>query len=156
MVGSIPYGEGDWFAVPLREGGYCLGLVARVSREEKGVLLGYFFGPRREVLPELEQTLSLSADQAVLVARFGHLGLLNGEWPLLGQNGLWKRGEWPMPVFGRKTSLGLTYRVEYSDTDALRSMRTTKVSAEEIEGLPEDGMGGAGFIATRLTRLLTA
>ena len=36
------YREGDWFAVPLRDGGYAAGLIARAN--PKGVLLGYFFG----------------------------------------------------------------------------------------------------------------
>lgn len=41
------YREGSRFAVPLRQGGYAVGLVARVN--PRGVLLGYFFGPRHDV-----------------------------------------------------------------------------------------------------------
>jgi hypothetical protein len=40
-----PCEEGDLFAVPLRDGGYGIGVVARVGR--RGVLVGYFFGRRR-------------------------------------------------------------------------------------------------------------
>lgn len=32
--------EGDWFAVPLRKGGYAVGLIAHANPD--GVLLGYF------------------------------------------------------------------------------------------------------------------
>ena len=51
------YEEGDWFAVPLQNGGYSLGLVARADGE--GGVLGYFFGPRREQLPTKADTQGL-------------------------------------------------------------------------------------------------
>jgi len=40
------YSEGDWFAVPLRGGGFAAGVIARAMPRKEGVLLGYFFGPR--------------------------------------------------------------------------------------------------------------
>jgi hypothetical protein len=46
---KINYREGDWFAVPLRDGGYAVGLVARM--DNRGGVLGYFFGPRRDDVP---------------------------------------------------------------------------------------------------------
>ena len=63
------YGEGDWFAVPLREGGFAAGVVARAN--PKAVLLGYFFGPRRAAVPSVEEVSRLRPDDAVLVGKFG-------------------------------------------------------------------------------------
>jgi hypothetical protein len=61
---AIPnYAEGDWFGVALRGGGFGVGLLARKSAG--GVLLGYFFGPRRAVLPDLKDLVGLSAGDAV-------------------------------------------------------------------------------------------
>ena len=130
-----------------------LGLIARTSSPVDGIVLGYFFGSRFDECPDLERTTGLTPVEAILVARFGHLGLLSGRWQLLGRNGAWQRDRWPMPTFGRRTSLGETYKVAYSDIDALRSMNTTKVPAAEIEGLPHDGLAGAEFIEKRLARL---
>lgn len=40
MIGKLKLKEGDIFAVPLLQGDYCIGLVAR---EYKTIRLGYFF-----------------------------------------------------------------------------------------------------------------
>ncbi|MFE2092535.1 hypothetical protein [Streptomyces sp. NPDC059460] len=42
----LPYAVGDVFAVPRRDHGHALDLVARM--DGKGTALGYFFGPRIE------------------------------------------------------------------------------------------------------------
>ena len=75
--------EGDWFAVPLRTDGFAVGVVARAGTG--GVLLGYFFGPRRQAQAGIDDVRHLRPEQAVLVGRFGHLGLTGGTWPLLGR-----------------------------------------------------------------------
>jgi len=41
------YDEGSVFLIPLRDGGFARGVVARIAPKRK-VLLGYFFGPRLE------------------------------------------------------------------------------------------------------------
>jgi hypothetical protein len=46
----IKYYEGQWFAIPLRTGGYGLGVVVRGGNKTKGGL-GYFFGPRYDSIP---------------------------------------------------------------------------------------------------------
>src|SRR5688500_15207999 len=92
---SLPYREGDWFAVPLRTGGYALGLAARSNR--RGIVLGYFVGPRSTQLPTVEQTQGLAAGNAVYVGMFGDLGLLHGEWPVIGQGTGFSRADWPLP-----------------------------------------------------------
>jgi hypothetical protein len=47
---KINYKEGTWFAVPLHQGGYGGGVVARAKRT---CILAYLFGPRRESIPKL-------------------------------------------------------------------------------------------------------
>src|SRR5213592_3499242 len=46
---KLPYREGDVFAVPLQDGAYGIGVVARMDRE--GAVLGYFFDRRYESVP---------------------------------------------------------------------------------------------------------
>jgi hypothetical protein len=155
MARKLPYAEGDVFAVPLEgDGGYGVGVVARASK--KGPTLGYFFGPRRDEVPELSDVQDLEAVDNVLVAKFGDLGLIRGRWPIIGALPGWRREEWPMPAFGRDEQLSGRYlRVEYADDDPNSRPCEIEVSREEFERLPEDGLAGFGFIEARLTRVLT-
>ena len=151
---KLPYKEGDWFAIPLRKGGYALGLVARL--DGTGGIIGYFFGPRHEQLPTKEEIMGLSADSAVLIRHFGDLGLLRGEWPIISHSSVWNRAHWPLPAFARismddKQAL----RIEYAETDINQPIREVPISIEEAHRLPEDGVSGYGAIEIRLTKLLS-
>jgi hypothetical protein len=147
------YAEGDWFAVPLRTDGYAMGIIARANPE--AALLGYFFGPRRHDRPMLVDSTGLSPDQAVLVGRFGDLGIRSGSWPLLGQAPGWDRSAWPTPTFVRYEELtGRTFHVRYDDADPARVIDESQVTPGLAEQRPMDGLMGAGFVEQRLTALL--
>ena len=152
-MSSARYREGDLFAVPLRDGGYGVGLAIRASSD--GVVVGYFFRARFEEPPRPEEIGSLSRDEAVWVKAFGDLRLLDGAWPVLGPLPGWRREEWPMPAFGRDESLTKRFlRVEYDDDNPNSRPRETPITEEEFERLPLDGLAGAGSVEKRLTRLL--
>jgi Immunity protein 26 len=139
-------------AVPLRDHGFALGVVARANRE--GVLLGYFFGPRRPA-PEALDVAEMRAEHAVLIGRFGHLGIRDGRWPLIGRDRGWERASWPVPVFIRYEELtGRTFQVIYDDADPNRVVCETAVAPGSAEQGPTDGLMGAGFVERRLTALL--
>lgn len=155
MAQKVRYREGDVFAVPLRDGGYGVGVVAR--SKGKGPVLGYFFGPRYDDVPDLDEVARLEAVDNVLVQKFGDLGLIRGKWPVIGSLPEWRREGWPMPAFGRHEELtGRYLRVEYADEDPNSRPREVEISREEFEHLPEDGLAGFGFTEARLTRLLMA
>lgn len=152
---KLPYQEGDWFAVPLPSGGFATGVVARTARQGK-VLLGYFFGPRLPEPGALEDVKEQAAERAVLVARFGDLSLVQGEWPLLGRLQDWSRDEWPMPAFVNRDSLsGVAWRVEYADYDPSALVSRTALGAGGDHGLEVDRVCGAGSIELQLDRLLS-
>jgi len=147
--------EGLWFAVPLRDSGFAVGVVARAN--PNGVLLGYFFGPRRVEPPTLDQVSGLTTDQALWVSKFGYLGLRNGLWPVLGRLDNWRREDWPMPEFVRYEELtGRSFRVIYDDLDPNKIVREVQVAPGAAEQGPHDGSAGAGFVEIRLTNLLSA
>lgn len=149
----MTYREGDWFAVPLRDGGFAVGLIARAN--PRGVLLGYFFGPPHAEVPELEDTVGLKPADAVLIRKFGHLGIVHGDWTVLGQLDDWDRRDWPTPVFVRYEELtGRSFRVYYDDDDPNRVLHEEQVAPGEAEQGPKDGLMGAGFAEAALTRLL--
>jgi len=152
-MARVDFPEGTWFAVPLREGGFGVGVVARANAG--GVLLGYFFGPKLAEVPRLDELAGLRAEDAALVAMFGHLGLKRGEWPVLGRLDGWDRQEWPMPVFVRYEELsGRSFKVFYDDDNPNKVIREEQVPPGEAEQGPKDGLMGAGFAEKALTALL--
>lgn len=153
MTKKVRYAEGDWFAVPLREGGYAVGVVARAN--PKAALLGYFFGPPQAEVPRLEHVADLKPGDAVLVGKFGHLGIIGGTWPILGRVDGWDRDEWPMPVFVRYEELtGRSFHVFYDENDPNRLLREEQIAPGTDEQGPKDGLMGAGFVEKVLTTLL--
>jgi hypothetical protein len=152
-MAKVKYREGDWFAVPLQGGGFAVGLIARAN--PGGVLLGYFFGPRRSGVPAMSDVAGLRPDDAVLVRKFGHLGIAQGKWPLLGRADGWDRREWPTPVFIRYEELtGRSFRVIYDDDDPNKVLREELIAPGGAEQGPKDGLMGAGFAEAALTQLL--
>ena len=67
-----PYSEGDVFAVPLTQGGYALGVVARAPKKGP-VLLGYFFRDLFSTLPNESRAKNLRAIDAIKIKKFGDL-----------------------------------------------------------------------------------
>jgi Immunity protein 26 len=149
------YGEGDWFAVPLRDHGYAVGIIARQNRD--GILFGYFFGPRRDGVPPLTELGGYQPGDAILLARFGDLGLLNGEWTLIGGLPGWSRSAWPMPPFARIDSIdkAIAYKTIYSDDDPGVDLSETVCDPTEAICYPQDSLSGYGAIEIRLTKLIT-
>jgi hypothetical protein len=103
---KLPYKEGDVFGVPLRNGGFALGVVARVRPFREGnMLLGYFFRHGKAALPKEGSSLELNPQDAALIAKFGDLSLYRKEWPIVGNIPGWDRRKWPMPSFMRRDPL---------------------------------------------------
>lgn len=148
---KLPYREGTVFLVPLRNGGYARGVVARMSAKGK-VLFGYFFGPRhssREVTP-LDDLDPVSAVRRMM---FGDLGLINGEWPICGTVPSWNRSLWPMPDFMRKDEVSeRAWLVRRSDNDP--SIIDEEYPTDYDSTLAPDSLYGYGAVELVLTKLL--
>jgi hypothetical protein len=152
-VARVNYREGDWFAVPLEGGGYAVGVVARAN--PNGILLGYFYGPRRMEPPLLADLAALHAADAVLVARFSSLGLVDGSWPIVGQKPGWDRGDWPTPMFVRHEELtGRWIKVFYDADDPAKLLGEEVFTPNGIPPGPNAGLMGPGFVEKRLSRLI--
>lgn len=153
---KLPYKEGDWFAVPLRTGGYSVGLVARAPGN--GVILGYFFGTQYDTPPKEESVMELSGNDVILVTLFGDKGLAQGQWPIITRTSPWDRSKWPVPTFGRTLELDgqtVAWRIEYSDVDLAHVVQETRTSPQSIQDLPEEGLWGHLALEEYLTKLLT-
>lgn len=130
-----PHRLGDWFAVPLAGGGWCVGRAARASRA--GFTVVYFFGPERAEIPALEELRGLQPEDAACITRVMDTALCEGSWPVIGQEAGWDPQEWPMPVFayvpeGHSTG----YWRRFQEDDPSELYEAGELSAEEAEGLP--------------------
>lgn len=146
---SLPYSLGDVFAVPLRDDGFALGVVART--DGRGIVLGYFFGPRLETIQGVGGLFSLKRDDAVRVCRFGDHGLVRKMWPVIGKVAQWEPTLWPVPVFCRSGNVGVSYHPE-----SLVVLKEENVDGNDCRKLPEDGLEGSGFVEVKLTRILAS
>lgn len=152
LGGKLPYREGTWFAMPLRQGGYVVGRVARHSGD--GCVLGYFFGPKRDTIPRLDELGELAPHSAIRVMRFGDLGLLNGRWTVIGENPGWEKEEWPMPIFTRKDSVTKTaIIIIYDDNNPLVELSNRQIPFE-TSGIEGDSLSGAGAAETKLSMII--
>ena len=149
---KLPYVEGSVILVPLRNGGFARGVVAR-SRPTGKILLGYFCGPRRASIDEANFN-DLDPSRAILRIRFGHLGLINGKWQVRGTLPTWDRDHWPMPDFVRRDPLGILKPrlVRHSNVDPL-VIEAEYVIDNDME-LEVDSLYGAGAVEIKLTKLL--
>ncbi len=154
---QIRYSEGQWFAVPLRKGGYAIGIIVRGSYKTKGGI-GYFFGPKYPNLPKDPDTWEKKPDEAILITQFGDLGILNGNWPIIQSTRPFSKEEWPIPKFGKNISLlpekGFIREYGEDQSGELVLIRESVVDVHEINGLPKDGSLGGGAVEIRLTQLL--
>lgn len=149
---KIPYKEGTWFALPLRSNGYALGIVARMNG--RGIIFGYFFGPKRLSIPPLDEVCKLLAKDAVLLTQFGDIGLVNNEWTIIGNCKNWNSYEWPMPPFVRVDEIsGQSWKIFY-DEKSLNFIKKEPCDPKKINKFPYDRLSGSGAVEIRLTMIL--
>lgn len=148
-----PYSEGSVFAVPLRSGGYGIGVIARVSKNNSGGLLGYFFEPKFATLPSSEIIDSLSPSKAIKVLMFGDLLLLDKTWSIIGNIAGWRREDWSIPDYVQKDDISKkAWRVRYADDDV---NKVISLQPEPFDSpLERNSLYGAGAVELLLTRLL--
>ncbi len=152
-MAKLPYSEGSVFAIPLRSGGYALGVVSRKSKRGNSILC-HFFGPRLEHVPEVRDDWEMTASNAVAVARVGDLGLYDRSWPVLGRFENWNRDEWPMPQFVSEDPLtGKLWLVDYDDNDPGARIGRTRIDAWPPRAV-RDGLWGSGAAEIKVDKLL--
>jgi hypothetical protein len=147
---KINYREGTCFFVPLRNGGFARGIVARC--DGGGRLFAYFFGPKLK--EPANGFADLSPDDAVLAGICGDPGLLEGEWPQAGELGDWQRARWPFPPLFREDEPAGKAWLSYYDEDSLDFVREESAPPDSRHAYPYDRLMGYGSVEIRLTKLL--
>ena len=147
---KINYEEGTCFFVPLRNGGYARGLVARCDGD--GRLFVYFFGPKLST--PTNEFVKISYQSALIAIKCGDLGLLNGEWKLAGSLAGWDRANWPFPPLFRENKIEGWAKLSFYDDHTLDFLYEESVEPEKRSWYPEDSLYGYGAAEILLTKLL--
>ncbi|MCM8625540.1 Imm26 family immunity protein [Accumulibacter sp.] len=143
--------EGSIIALPLRDRGYGVGVVARNSGD--GALLVYYYGVRLDSIDSPLDHSVLKPENAIRVGQVGDLGVLNGAWKVIGAISPWSRSAWPLPPFARYVQ-GVAFYKSYYDEDTLRKIREVRIEKSEADELWEDGMDGYVAAEIVLTKRL--
>lgn len=138
------YKEGDWFAVPLEPDGFAVGLAARNHPRGSGIL-AYFFNKKYGSVPELSELRSFAPKDAIRILQIGDLGLITGEWKVIGRFPDWDRSRWPMPNFVmREFSTNRNWMITYSEDNPSRMISRKLITDEEAESLEPNSLYGYG------------
>lgn len=152
---SVKYQEGDWFVVPLNGTGYALGLAARVSIRYN-IIAGYFFPPRYNTMPLIENIRTLNAGSAILIGLVSHLGFRQGDWKIIHRPNKWYREEWPLPSFVSIDAVdpSLAYRRQYNEDNLVHMVKEEKIALAEAKNYFSDGLYGYKAMEIYLNSLL--
>ncbi len=148
---KVNYAMGTVFLVPLRGGGFARGVIARF--DGKGLVFGYFFGPKLDSLGEAN-TRGLDRRDAVLVGEFGDASLLNGDWPQVGRIENWNADDWPMPPLIRVDEFAGRAFLSHYDDRTFECIDEEEVSPTLVDQYPYDGTMGDHAAEIRLSVLL--
>jgi Immunity protein 26 len=147
---SINYKAGSIIVIPLKNGKFAAGLIARRYRSS---LLGYFFNQMFDSIPVIDE-LEIRKENVIFIKIFGYLGLKLGEWYVIGDMPNFSKDEWRIPAFKHTSAMdGTFYCINYNDR--LDEVSRYKISKEEAKNLPDDGLAGHGAVEISLTKRLT-
>lgn len=150
---KIEFKEGTWFAIPLEQGGYAVGRVARRTRKGE-IILAYFFGPRRDSVPTVDELEKLSPQSTIKIARVGTMGIFEGSWPIIGESPKWERQKWAVPQFIRNDKISKSsWRVVYDEDDPNLVISDERIPYDST-GYAEDGLFGSEAAEMLLSDLL--
>lgn len=142
--------EGDVFAVPLLQGGFAIGLIARNHKTSN---LGYFFAKIFTSVPNESDTAGISRWPVALIGQFSAIGIQEGEWPLLKTNFQFNREDWPIPVLKMQEPISEQYfAVIYDDT--LFNEERHRITKEEADRLFGHGVYGYVALQKKLSSIL--
>lgn len=141
--------------MPLSDGQFIAGVLARISPQGQQIGLGYFFDEIFSSKPSLEVLRDKRAADAREAVRFSTLSLINGHWAVLGKCAGWNRSEWPMPSSVRQPCPTVTaFEVQFDDDDPLQVIASNRISCEVDKQLRTENIYGFEGIRIHMERLI--
>lgn len=145
---KIKLKEGDIFLLPLTDGGFSIGLLARVI---PWGALGYFFKIKYSEAPQHIDLSLLNKDNVLYIGKFGTRNLYEGKWKLIDKLPNWDRDYWNIPKFGCNAN-PVYYLITLNDK--LEEIERIPCTKEAIEGLLEAGTYGYEAMSIKMSKLL--
>ncbi|MBF4045284.1 Imm26 family immunity protein [Burkholderia pseudomallei] len=151
----VKYEEGTWFALPVGEGGFAAGVIARSSRTSRGILFGYFFPHVYKSAPDIGELCKLRPSDAIATIRFGDMGLIREEWTVIGKCESWKREEWAIPAFLRTEPItSRAYEVHYDPDDPAKRIGERLLHDGDARPRERPGLFGDQAVERYVSHLL--
>ena len=143
--------EGQGLCIPLNDGTFALGIIARENPNK--AILGYFL-PRRFAQKPTSVTADFRLD-LYWIHIFGIPRTGKKDWETIPLAGVWDRDRWPVPPFSAYSEeddmASLFY---YNDTDLLTPVRTERCSPEVAKRYFQHSVANAAFIEDWLNMYL--
>lgn len=152
MTQNLNYKEGSWFTVPLESGEFAIGLVARMA-PGGSIILAYFFD-KVHTIPTFTELARYKPIDANKIAMVGDLGIINGEWKVIGELPDWDRSLWRIPNFVRREEFtNRIWLVQYSDDDPNLVISEERVDEKDVKNLEPNVLWGYKSAEKHLSKL---
>ncbi|MDF1743639.1 MAG: Imm26 family immunity protein [Gimesia sp.] len=151
---NINYDVGTIFCIPLKNGKFARGIVAR--HDGGGQVFGYFFGPSLDGIPNSIDKDELHIEEAIFSGIFSGMGLSNDEWKQLGRITSFRLDDWPLPLFiNTEKDCDRVELIEYDEDTLEEKIVSISTRGEvDINAYPEDGLMGYEYVENVLTMKL--
>lgn len=151
MAKRCRYQSGDIFAMPLDNGQYCIGVIARGGERGRAGIVAYLFPFLFDKVPALIDLTELVPGRAKRSMLASSLYLKDGRWPILGRVPDWNPERWPIPDFAELSSSGVPLRrVRYSERDLVTVIGEWPLTTDDVS-LSDSDLYGARAAEIRMT-----
>jgi hypothetical protein len=145
--------EGNIISIPIDDGRYAVGVLARVEtarpRKPYGIFV-YFFGPFNDPDRAVVKPIYLNPKHYVIRLNTSALDIYSGVWKWLGVIDQWDRNEWPFPDFCQHTKGERTfYRIRYDENDL--ATQIFRVRMLDGGGLDDNIIYGTGAAQQKIS-----
>src|SRR5262249_29559740 len=126
--------------------------VGVIGRVDEPAAFGFFFGPRRDAPPALNDILPFTPNDAIYSTRFSLPSLSEGDWPIIGALEGWDRRVWAVPVLRRFDELTGRYLGVRYEEDLFQPVEEFPLesSADASRHIPPAGLVGDLLLPKRI------
>jgi Immunity protein 26 len=146
--------EGNVVSIPLTDGRFAVGVLARVEtarpRKPYGIFV-YFFGPYLSSDISQNRISALESSKAILCLKTSALDIYREIWKTVGRIEPWDRKAWPLPeLFQNNLGSNIFYKVRLDERDLVTQTQRTRMLNDG--GLTTNDLYGSGAAQVELSK----